>query len=92
MSLSDFLLMREGWHERRIEVEKYQEAMARRQTFIVAITMGQKAQALEKSWPDPYGAPGKQKKMVNYKGTIMTEYQMQTLIKLKEEKAKSKKK
>lgn len=90
MGFEDFLILREGWMENISENNRYQEALARKQTFIVAITMGQKVQLLEKAWPDPYEEPGKKKKMVMYKGTPMTEYQMQTLIKLKEERAQKK--
>lgn len=80
MELEDLMLLIEGYFEKL----KYEQYLIRKQTFIVSMTFGQKIEALEKAWPDPYKAEGKTKKMVTYKGVKMTERQMKTLIKLKD--------
>lgn len=81
MEFSDFLLARDGLSKRL----KYEESLVRKQTFIIAQTLGQKLRALEKAWPDPY-KPVKVKKMVTYQGVVMTEHQMQILKQLERER------
>lgn len=85
MEFTDFMLLREGW----VTKMRIDEAIARKQTFIVSMSMGAKLAELEKNWPDPFKQTTG-KKMVVYKGQTMTEHQMKTLVRLKEESNKRK--
>lgn len=84
MDFEDFLIAREGW----LEDVLMDILLARKQTFILALTLGQKYSALEKSWPDPV-AKKTESSMVNYKGLMVTARQAQIMHqKVKEAKAK----
>lgn len=86
MEMEEFLLKRRGWNDRVV----YDQLKTRKQTFIIAMSMGAKLDQLEKAWPDPLKS-NKGARMVNYKGVTMTQRQMETLVKLKQKKKQEKK-
>jgi hypothetical protein len=85
MEMEDYLLMRKGFMDKRI----YDEMLARKQTFILAMTLGQKITELERVWPDPIKRDEK-KKRVLYKGVEMSETMRNQLVELRLQEIKRK--
>lgn len=79
MRIKDWATIRKGWDQKKL----FEQALVRKSTMMICMSMGVKASAFNKAWPDPMNKKATSDRIV-YKGVEMSKRQYQMLVKQRE--------